>query len=218
MDTLSKTILDTSADSLCEQIMQEARRESDDIISQAQAEAARIIKENETEVQNLRHQVLGDAHWEAAALERRILATINLESRRIQLKAREEILEQILKEIIGLATAFRQTPEYPGFIRVLIVDGAKELGSRVVVAVLSARDKDILDKVFFDKIEKELKDKYGQDIALRVEWDELASDIGVILRSGDSRIECDNTFRARLARIHEAIRTDILREVFGNNA
>lgn len=208
---------DNPAGGLCAQIRRDAEKEAAAIVAQARAEYDRILNENDASVAELRRAVLNAAYAQAAGLERRILSAIGPETRRVLLEAREKILTQIMERITALAFAFRVSPEYPRYLQAMIIDGALALDRDEAVIVASSRDRDVLTPSFVEGIERELKDQHHKNIALTFELNTGEDDIGAVLRSTDRRMECNNTFRARLAGTYERIRSNILQEVFGDN-
>ncbi len=206
-----------SADILCAQILRDAGKEADEILAKAEAQAARILNENDAVVAELRREAMNAVYAQAMVVERRILATVDLGKRRILLEARERLFELVMERIKALAVEFRSSPQYPGYLQRMIVEGALALDPGEVVVVAAACDQTLLPRALFDGIERELMEKHSQRTSLILELDDKGTDIGVVVRSRDRRMECNNTFQARLARIHDEVRAEILKEVFGDN-
>jgi V/A-type H+-transporting ATPase subunit E len=217
MDTVLKPVEGDCADGLCVQIMRDAQKEAGEILDRAKAQVDQILSKNSVQIEEMRRQMLDAAHIEAAALERKILSMVNLETRRTILTAREKVLEQVMDGIKARAAGFRSSSEYPQYLKQMIVQGALVLDCDRIDVLAAACDKNILVPSFLDEIKHLLKEKYSKDIILGLELSEDVKDIGVVLRSKDRKSQYDNTFGARLSRAYEDVRMGILKEMFGDN-
>ncbi len=207
-----------SAEALRTRISEDARREANEIGAQARKDAAHLLEQQTANLVVMRDKALDAAAKEGAAKAKTILATISQERRKIRLEAQEKVLQEILSRIRGLTAGFRVSPAYGDHLKELIVEGALTLDTDVVIVVASVCDVEIMNSDFLGNIERALKEKHHKSITLILEPDAAAKDIGVILRSKDRRIACNNTFEGRLSRAYAAIRAEILNEVFGTYA
>lgn len=207
-----------SAEALRARIIEDARREADGICAQGRKDAAHLFEQQTANLVVMRDKALDAAAKEGDAKAKKILATISQERRKIRLEAQEKVLQEILSRIRGLTAGFRVSPAYGDHLKALIVEGALTLDTDVVVVVASACDVEMMNYDFLGNIERELKEKHHKSITLILEPDAATQDIGVILRSKDRRIACDNTFEGRLLRAYATIRAEILNEVFGTHA
>ncbi|MEI8012108.1 MAG: V-type ATP synthase subunit E family protein [Candidatus Omnitrophota bacterium] len=217
--TVKKEMLGSrdAADGLCARIMADARQEAGLILKEGGEAAALILKQNEELLAEMRKKAMHAAAEEGAARGRKILATISLERRKVLLDAREKVMAQIMGRIRALAEEFRASPEYAPYLKALIIDGALTLGTDEVVVVAAACDREMVNMSFLGDIEQVLKNEHHQAVTLIQQWDATITDIGVILRSKDKRIECNKTFEGFLSRSYGTIRAGILKEVFDNN-
>ena len=217
MDTVIKPVEGDCADGLCVQIMRDAQKEAGEILDKAKAQVYQILSENDIQIEDMRCHILDAAHIEAAALERKILSMVNLETRRSILAAREKVLDQVMDGIRARAADFRSSSEYPQYLKQMIVQGALVLDCDRIDVLAAACDKSILVPSFLDEIKRLLKEKYSKDIVLGLELSEDVKDIGVVLRSKNQKSQYDNTFNARFSRVYEDVRMGILKEIFGDN-
>ena len=211
-------LLRDSSDALCARIMEDARLEADGICVLGTKDAAYLLEQQAASLAVMRDKALDEAEKEGEAKAKKILATIRLERRKIRLEAQEKVLQEILSRMRGLAAGFRVSPAYGYHLKVLIIEGALTLDTDVIIVVASACDAETVSSDFLGNIERELKEKHHKSITLIFEPDASSKDIGVILRSKDRRMACDNTFEGRLSRVYAAIRAEILNEVFGTHA
>ena len=217
MGTVIKPVDGDCADGLCVQIIRDAEKEAKEILAQAKAQVDQILSKNGAQIDQMRRQVLDAARIEAAALERKLLSMVNLETRRTILTAREKVLDQVMDGIKARAASVRSSSEYPQYLKQMIVQGALVLDCDRIDILAAACDKSIFVPSFLDEIKRLLKEKHSKDIVLGLDLSEDLKDIGVVLRSKDRKMEYDNTFGARLSRVYEDVRMGILKEIFGDN-
>jgi len=207
-----------SADNLCASIKEDAINESKKILALAGEKAAQIIELAKKEALDLSVKLLNQARLEAARQERVTLSKLNLEIRKIKLLTQEKIVNLVIAELKKMAAELRSQQEYPGYLKNLIIEAALVVDCGEIDITGASSDTDIFTQNFIAALEKELKEKYSKEISFKFSADDSLKDIGVILKSGDNRIEYENTFSARLARSYDELRVDILKEAFKENA
>ncbi len=204
-----------AADNLCARIQADAEAQAQLILGEANAQAAQIVGVAEAEAQSLRNAVMIAAQAEAQAEEKRILAAVNLETRKIILTAREELVAQVIAQLQDRVSAWRATSGYRQYLKSLVIQAARAVSCSAMEVVTAAADQAVIDDNFRREVAQSLKDKYGQAAELTFIVDPVFTDAGVRVRSLDRRVVYDNTFGARLQRSYETIRTAILKEAFG---
>jgi len=207
-----------SSDQLCANIKEGAEKESKKILDKTGEKTAEIYNSGKARAEELRREIFKSAQEEASLKERKILSTLNLEIRKITLGAHETIVNLVLEEIKKKTAQLRSSKEYPQLLKKLVMEAALAIDCKEIEIMGPVSDEGIFNKTFIEDIEKELKNKYSTDISLEFKKSDLIKDTGVALRSKDRRIEYDNTFGARLNRLYDEIRIDILKEVFGEDA
>ena len=110
-----------AADNLCARIQADAEAQAQLILGEANAQAAQIVGVAEAEAQSLRNAVMIAAQAEAQAEEKRILAAVNLETRKIILTAREELVAQVIAQLQDRVSAWRATSGYRQYLKSLVI-------------------------------------------------------------------------------------------------
>lgn len=203
-----------SSDNLCAKIMEDAQKESKLILDKTQEKVRELFEKNKKEIEEIGNEILKTAQDMATARQVRILSTVNLDERKIVLNAKEKIANLVFEEVKKKAAKFRFSKEYPQYLRNLVIEGTLVIDYSEIEITGSSSDENIFSPPFIDEIQKELKNKYSQDISLEFKKDDSIKDIGVILKSKNKRIEYDNTFSARMSRVYDEIRADILTRIF----
>lgn len=206
-----------NSDNLCGRIIEDADKESQKILDKAREKVNEIFENNKKEIEQARAEILKTAQAKASANQTRILSTLNLDERKIILNAKENIFNQVIEEVNKKASGFRFAKEYPEYLKNLVIEGALVIDYKEIEIIANSLDANIFSETFMDGIRNELKNKYSRDISFEIKSDGRIKDIGVILKSKDKRIEYDNTFSARVNRVYDQIRIDILTQIFGEN-
>jgi vacuolar-type H+-ATPase subunit E/Vma4 len=146
------------------------------------------------------------ADSQARALRNQALASARMESKRILLKLREEVLRRVLGRARDkLAAAVKQS----GYRQVLlgwIVEAAIGLNAPEATASVSAPERALLDEALLHEAEDEIKQLTGRNVSLKAaEGDPLVGQ-GVVLASTDGRVIFNNQVSTRFLRYQSEIR------------
>lgn len=152
---------------------------------------------------------------EAAALEsKRILSKVQLESRKIELRGRELLIDEVMRRVRERIARLRAKAGYASLLERLAVEGAGELGEREIEILLPAGDAKRLGDDALRRVADALG-REGVEGATAAVAAEPAPGTGVIVRSRDGRVAVDNTLEARMARSGRDIRLLIAKTLFG---
>jgi len=147
-------------------------------------------------------------------LKSKEIASAQIESKRLLLKAREQAISGIL-EVIGQGLdRVREDPSrYRKALRKLAAEAVTALDLPEVVLRLAPEDAAIAEGGFTGEVAGDVKTVSGKDVEIKIETDAGLSSGGCIAASVDGRIIFDNTFRRRLERMRPELRSLIAREV-----
>lgn len=192
---------------LCRAVSEEGAREARLILSQAEAEAAKIIAEARERMQREHDSELlargGAAHAEA----RRIVDSAEFEARKRIMTFREQLIQEILEALQVRLAGFRKEAAYGDFLMTALREGVERLGGTAFVVEVNGRDLEILS---------ERAGKWAAEQSLAVELMASASiDAGLRVYTEDQRLLYDNSLSVRFKRSENAIRQEIWRAIFG---
>ncbi len=188
-----------TVDKLVKKIRTDAKRKAKNIAKRAQekakAEEERIISEKEKKLDELRKE----SERELRTLKNRIHSQAKLEARKMELKVREEMIEDVFQ---GSLERLKDTPpeEYSAYLRQAIGKCVNILGDDIVIEC----NEESLDTV------KDLANKIAS--GLRVEPN-LQAVGGIKARSKDGSY-IDMTFEANLERIKKDLRKEVTEMMF----
>jgi vacuolar-type H+-ATPase subunit E/Vma4 len=192
-----------SPDVLCAEILAEARRECEEIIRRAKADAEKNLADATTEAGRCRREKREQAQAEAARRKEMILATVAVEAGRLRAARAEDLLESVREEIrhrsqrrdfdtrkVILALASKALRQMPGNDFALKISNADHvtLGAELAVIIAQCVGRSPLN--------------------LAISADATVSD-GVVIQSADGLQIWDNRLASRLERLWPELRRQI---------
>jgi len=148
------------------------------------------------------------------------------ESRVKKMRAREDMLQEMLREGEDLLIQQTSRPEYSNLLKTLIVQGMIKIEELSVEIFCRNEDLHLVKQVLASAIDEYtsiLHDKCGENVTPTVNVNEnqnfmLSSENpGVVLTALNGRIVCDNTLKARFALAYEEQLPLIRRTLFSEN-
>jgi V/A-type H+-transporting ATPase subunit E len=143
-----------------------------------------------------------------------IISEAKMNSRRMELDSREEVIEESFKIAEGklLKIASSESAEYKESIKNIITEAALEIGGGDLILHLKQEDvAKIEDSI--SEIENDVKGKTGKETNL-----EIGTNIntigGAIVKTKNGDIEVNNTIEARMLRFKKSLRSDVARILF----
>ncbi|MBN1884172.1 MAG: hypothetical protein JW876_01450 [Candidatus Krumholzibacteriota bacterium] len=206
-----------SVDRICGKIEEDGVAEIESILEKARRTAAEISEKAAAEGEAVAGKVLKDAREKAESNRRRLLSSVSLEVRRAQLKAREEIVAEILGRVEKRLGELRESGGYGRILAALVVEGVDALdGARFVVAV-DRRDMALVESEVFPAV-REAAAAGGRTIeSLDAKPLDTPSLGGARIGVPDGKVIFDNTFEARKYRFRDEIRRIIFEEVVASS-
>ncbi len=181
-------------------INQQTKVQAEQIISEARKQAERIIKEEKEKTQHL-----------LSVMKQRAEATLKMEIRKMHLELKKNFADSVIEKVKEMASSLRQDSEYRKFLTKAIIEGIMVIDSPQIVVRFSPAD-----RTFFNPdLEKELKEICRKDLKKSVSInfvEDNFQDIGVIVCTADGFVMYENTFSARMRRMHETIYSELLSE------
>jgi vacuolar-type H+-ATPase subunit E/Vma4 len=191
--------------------LEESDLQSSDIIDMAIKEADKILLESKTNTESKRTAIQKQLEADIVKIREKVFSTLNIEKKRIDLKAKVELIGEILDVVKSLAKDYRQNSGYNNFLKNAVIEGAGIIDREEIDVFYSAKDENIFSSVFIRGVEKACADLYNKNFSMQFKKIDT-SDIGVITQSRDGNLIYDNTFLARFKRKQEEIYMELMRE------
>ncbi|BDZ66696.1 V-type proton ATPase subunit E [Methanobacterium ferruginis] len=190
-------------------IMSDAQIKAESILAEAEKENETILTEGETEAIVEKEKILENAEKTAKMRYQQIISEAKMNSRRMELEAREEVIEEAftkaeekLKEI-----ASSDASEYKASLEKVIVESGVEIGGGDLVIMVKESDVTKITSSLAS-IEKNIADKTG--LPTKLEMGENIPTIGgAIVKTKNGEIEVNNTIEARMLRFKKSLRSEV---------
>jgi V/A-type H+-transporting ATPase subunit E len=190
-------------------IMSDAQIKAESILAEAEKENETILTEGETEAIVEKEKILENAEKTAKMRYQQIISEAKMNSRRMELEAREEVIEEAftkaeekLKEI-----ASSDASEYKASLEKVIVESGVEIGGGDLVIMVKESDVTKITSSLAS-IEKNIADKTG--LPTKLEMGENITTIGgAIVKTKNGEIEVNNTIEARMLRFKKSLRSEV---------
>lgn len=184
------------------QIMDDARKESDKILNEANAQVSGIKKGANSEIALERKKILARGKKDAEMEAQRVLSAANLEAHNLKLKSQDALIQGALSNAekkLG-EIQVRDKGRYENSLRTLIRDSKEEIGESNLVLSFNPRDKEL-----GKKLASEFNAKLGESVDISG---------GVIVQTADKNLSVDNSFEQRMERGMDSIRSKVSKILF----
>lgn len=188
---------------LCEGILDEARRQGDDLIRRAQAEADDLLAQAKVAADKIRQDALVSAGEEAARRREQLLAAIPVKINRQHALAVEALLQQIHDQA-RLELEGRQGFDYRSSLLLLAVEAVNRLRGSVREIKLSPADRREFGVGLLHALRSGGDPSLGEAV--------LAEDPGIkagVVAEARNGLLCDNQLSSRLARLWPELRRQL---------
>ena len=198
-------------------IENDARNEAQSIIAAAEEIAVNRRTSGKLQLDSIMKEAQESAKQRVIEIRRNNGSTIVMETSRLRLKVRDQIINQILKLVKEGLRKMTGTPEYTAVLQNWIMEAAIGLNLDRASVNASEIERDRIDGQTLKRAEKELKALTGREIRLEIASEPPLPGQGIVLTSPDKRIAFNNQVATRLLRYQSEIRKMISRELFNEN-
>ena len=179
---------------LTQAVLDDARRQADAIVAQAQQQGAAVLAKATAEADQARQERLKLAHAEAARRTEAIHASIAVEAGRLRASQVEALLQSLYDEA-RRRLVVRQGYDYREALVALVTEAARQMGGGALVVKLAPADR------------AAVADRLGSFTLVE---DPALTEGGVVVLDADGRRVWDNRLPARLARLWPELRRQIV--------
>ncbi len=195
-------------------IMSEAQLKANSIDEEAENESKSIREEGEKIALFEKEKILEDGKKQSTMRYQQIISEAKMNSRRMGLDAREEVIEESFKKaeenLKNIASS--DSAEYKESLKEIVVEAAIEIGGGDLIVSLKEEDVNKI-KDLISSIEMDVKEKTGNETKLEV-GDNIKTIGGAIVKTKNGEIEVNNTIEARLLRFKKSLRSEVARILF----
>jgi len=201
------------AEIICAKIREEAEYQYREILQKARNEAEEIIQQARRQAESQREELFNALKKELAKAEEKIISMFNLEKKRIILEGKRAFVEDVMDAVKKEAEAFRNSVEYPDFLKKVIMEGLSVIDDENIDVIYSQIDSRFINDAFINEVTLLARDRFHPGVNIKFQKGDF-KDIGIIMQSQDGRRIYDNRFSARLKRVYEDVYAQLLKEAF----
>lgn len=190
-------------------IMSDAQIKAEAILAKAEKEKESILSEGEVQAVVEKERILETAEKQAKMRYQQIISEAKMNSRRMELEAREEMIEEAFKKAEEKLTeiASSDAAEYKTSLQKMITEAGVEIGGGDLVVLVKESDVTKV-KDSLPSIEKEITDKINTPTKLEM-GENIPTIGGTVLKTKNGEIEVNNTIEARMQRFKKSLRSEV---------
>ncbi len=190
---------------LREEILADARRESEGIIRRAQQEAETLLANAAADADKVRQERLDQARVEAARRKELILATVPVEAGRLRAARVEALLQSVCDEVRRRLLA-REGLDYRETIVALAAEAVSQMAGETFAVKLSPPDRADLGAGLAEEIVR----RVGRlPLRITLSNETTITGGGLLVQDSEGRQVWDNRFAPRLQRLWPELRRQI---------
>ena len=201
---------------ITDMMIQEARKEAEQIIKNAQELAGSILERQKQlgidEARAKASLLLKKAATEAATERLRKLTDAETTSNWIVLSRKEKIIDGILKEAKNKLRTLVKTNEYQSILEKLIIEASVALEGKELEVLLNEKDSSL--RIDFGELSQEIGKRTGFETALTLSAERIEAIGGSIVKKSDGKVVMDNTFDDIIRRQEKDLRAKIANTLF----
>lgn len=198
------TTNEDATDKLREEILADARMESEKIVFRAKQDAEAFLSNAAAEADRSRRERLDQARAEAARRSALILAQVPVEADRIRAARIEALLESVYEE------ARKRLLAREGFgYREAVIDLASHAIQQMTGAVFVIKLSDTEKSLIGDNLADEIARRVGRSVRISVSYEQDSAGGGVVVQDAEARQLWDNRLLKRLDRLWPELRRQI---------
>ncbi len=195
-------------------IMSDAQIKADSILGKAEEENNSILEKGNKDALLEKEKILEDAKKQSNMKYQQLISEAKMNSRRMELEAREEIIEYAFKKAEDKLKemASSDAPEYKESLKKIISEAAIEIGGGELLILVKESDvSKIKDSIL--TIAQDVNIKTGKETSLEL-GDNIKTIGGAILKTKNGEIEVNNTIEARMSRFKKDLRSKVAAVLF----
>jgi len=202
--------MDEQEQALTAQILADARKQAASVKERAEADARKIVADAQQRAESAVQSAVKQAATRAARREEIARAQIRHEMTKLRLRHRQEVLDRARAEVQSRLARLAAGPEYPEALRTLALLAVESMNGDRFLLVLRTEDRRAFGERLAAEVGAAVKQALGRNVEVALADKELEASGGLVVRSADGHQLADQTFDARLDRLWEQIRAEIV--------
>lgn len=196
----------------------DARKEEENILKEAEAQAAEKRKYADKKIESLLNDARDKAQAQADAIKAKVISEVELEIKRRRLHDRDTLMRDILNGVEKNLYTKIDDPDYRSVLLHWITEAAVGLDAESAHVNASAKERSLINDSLLTEARKAFQARTGKQITLTLSDSPPLAHQGVVLTAADGRMAFNNQVRTRMARRQGEIQKMIYNALFSKES
>jgi vacuolar-type H+-ATPase subunit E/Vma4 len=196
----------------------DARKEEENILKEAEAQAADKRKYADKKIESLLNDARDKAQAQADAIKAKVISEVELEIKRRRLHDRDTLMRDILNRVEKKLYTKIDDPDYRSVLLHWITEAALGLDAESAHVNASAQERPLINESLLAEVTEDVRTRTGKQVALTLSDSAPLALQGVVLCTSDGRMAFNNQVRTRIARRQGEIQKMIYNALFSKES
>jgi len=194
----------------------DARAEEENIIKEAEVQAAEKRKHSEKKIESLLKDAQKKAKEQAETAKKKIISAAEREVKRCYMRVRDSVVQDIMDRVEKKLSSITGGENYRSVLVNWITEAAIGLGAQAAHINASEKERELIDGHMLSEIARRIQKQTGKQISLTLSDVKPLQSQGVILTAADGRTAFNNQVRTRMQRKQREIRMLVYNTLFNS--
>jgi len=185
----------------------DARTEEQQIIEEAEKQAAEKITYTEKKVEALLNDARNDGQKQADAIKAKSLSGVELELKRHSMSVRSDLIKEIINRVEDKLALMAEDENYRSVLINWIAEAFIGLGAETALINASEKERILIDDQLLSEVKEIIHKQTQRQAQLKLSDDVHLKSQGVVLTAADGRTAFNNQVKTRISRNQREIRT-----------
>ena len=198
-------------------IESDARTEEEEIIKEAEKQAAEKRKYFEKKFEALLNDARSDAQNQAEAVMRKMYSAVDLELKRHSMSVRSALMQDIMNRVENKLASMTDEEKYRSVLINWIAEAFIGLGAEAAQINASEKERALINDQLLSEVKEKIHKQTNKQAQLKLSDAEPLKSQGVVLTADDGRTAFNNQVKTRMLRKQREIQTLIYNAVLADN-
>ena len=198
-------------------IESDARTEEEEIIKEAEKQAAEKRKYSEKKIEALLNDARSDAQNQTEAVMRKMYSAVDLELKRHSMSVRSALMQDIMNRVENKLASMTDEEKYRSVLINWIAEAFIGLGAEAAQINASQKERALINDQLLSEVKEKIHKQTNKQAQLKLSDAEPLKSQGVVLTADDGRTAFNNQVKTRMLRKQREIQTLIYNAVLADN-
>jgi len=198
-------------------IESDARIEEEEIIKEAEKQAAEKRKYSEKKIEALLNDARSEAQKQTEVVMRKMLSAVDLELKRHSMSVRSALMLDIMNRVENKLASMTGEEKYRSVLINWIAEAFIGLGAEAAQINASEKERALINDPLLSEVKEKIHKQTNKQAQLKLSDAEPLKSQGVVLTAADGRTAFNNQVKTRMLRNQSEIRKLIYNAVLADN-